>query len=284
MPPGMRSDRIATIAPDRTSVAHSAADSQFRAHMPPLVEAILDWVTASLAALGLLCMLIWPMTPDRWVFEAGYACIPDGRNLILSPRRMRFGHFVWWSFGFGMGAMGLACVIGVSAFAASMTGHASHAWYEWLGFGVTGMFVIGAGVLMIWIGRKLMRARWFAGPLRETRFCWRDDERWIDISTTRLLRKPVLNTYACRDLERLLVGGRRSLDGAVVGGSLVTTRRDLVQLVLVLRNRRPIDLMGRINDGDEARHMADMIGIWCGIDVQRVDGLPDVTPFNFDRV
>lgn len=53
---------------------------------------------------------------------------------------------------------------------------------------------------------------------------------------------------------------------------------------LLARDRRPIDLMGRINDGDDARRIAGMIGAWCGVAVQRVDGLPDVTPFNFDRV
>ncbi len=229
-------------------------------------------------------MMIWPLTPDRWVFDAGYACAPDGRDLILSPRRLRFGHFVWWSLGFGLTAFGLACMTGIPAFAGAMTGDELHTWYEWLGLGATGVLVIGAGGLLIWIGRKLMRARWFAGPLRETRFCWRDEERWIDIRTTRLLRKPMLNTCACRDLERVLVGGRRSIDGAVVGGSLVKIQSDLVQLVLVFRDRRPIDLMGRINDGDGARRMAGMIGAWCGVEVQRVDGLPDVTPFNFDRI
>ncbi|ALX15044.1 hypothetical protein P350_26485 [Burkholderia cepacia JBK9] len=252
--------------------------------MSPLVEAILGWTTLVLAALGLLCMMIWPLTPDRWVFEAGYACVPDGRNLILSPRRMRVGHFVWWSFGFGLSALGLACMTGVPLLAGSVTGDELQAWYEWLGLGVFGVFIVGVGALLIWIGRKLMRSRWFAGPLRETRFCWRDDERWIDISTTRLLRKPVLNTYACRDLAHLLVGGRRSIDGAVVGGSLVRIQNDLAQLVLVFRNHRPIDLMGRINDGEQARRTAGMIGAWCGVDIQRVDGLPDVTPFNFDRI
>lgn len=42
--------------------------------------------------------------------------------------------------------------------------------------------------------------------------------------------------------------------------------------------------MGRINDGDDARRITSMIGAWCGVAVQRVDGLPDVTPFNFDWV
>lgn len=251
--------------------------------MPPFIEAAFGWTAIVLAALGLLTMMIWPLTPDRWVFDAGYACVPDGRNLVLSPRRLRFSHFVWWSLGFGFCAMGLACVTCVPALAGPLIGSV-HVWYEWLGLGVTGVLAVAAGVLMIWIGRKLMRARPFAGPLRETRFCWRDGERWVDISTTRLLRKPVLNTYACRDLEHLLVGGRRGIDGAVVGGSLTTIQRDLAQLVLVFRDRRPIDLMGRINDGAGARHMADMIGTWCGVDVRRVEGLPDVTPFNFDRI
>lgn len=252
--------------------------------MPHLVEAILGWATVALGALGLICMMIWPLTPDRWVFEAGYACVPDGRDLILSPRRMRMGHFVWWSFGFGLSALGLACMMGVPLLAGSATRDELHAWYAWLGLGVFGVFVAGAGVLLIWIGRKLMRARWFAGPLREAHFCWRDDERWIDIRTTRLLRKPVLSSYACRDLEHLLVGGRKSIDGAVVGGSRVKIQSDLAQLVLVFRSRQPIDLMGRINDGEQARRMAGMIGAWCGVDVQRVDGLPGVTPFNFDRI
>lgn len=94
----------------------------------------------------------------------------------------------------------------------------------------------------------------------------------------------MLSSYACRDLEHLLVGGRKSIDGAVVGGSLVKIQSDLAQLVLVFRSRQPIDLMGRINDGEQARRMAGMIGAWCGVDVQRVDGLPGVTPFNFDRI
>lgn len=252
--------------------------------MPPFIEAIFGWAAIVLGALGLLCMMIWPLTPDRWVFDAGYACVPDGRNLILSPRRLRFSHFVWWSLGFGLGALGLACVICVPALAGPLTEGEPRAWYEWLGLGITGVFIVCVGVLLIWIGRKLMRARWFAGPLHETRFCWRDGERWIDISTTRLLRKPILNTYACRDLERLLVGGRRSVDGAVVGGSLTLLQSELVQLVLVFRDRKPIDLMGRVNDGAGARHMADMISTWCGVDVQWIDGLPDVTPFNFDRI
>jgi hypothetical protein len=245
---------------------------------------ILAWTAVTLAAIGLLCMMIWPMTPDRHVFEAGYACIPDGRNLILSPQRMRVGHFVWWLFGFGLCSTGLACLIGILAFCESLDGDELHRWYEWLGLVAIGVLIIGLGVLMIWAGRKLMRARWFGGPLRETHFCWRDGERWIDIKTTRLLRKPVLDTYACRDLDRLLVCGRRGLDGTVVNLSPVMIQHALVQLVLVFCNRQTIDLMGRINDGDEVLHMTNMISAWCGIGVQRIDGFPDVTPFNFDRI
>jgi len=252
--------------------------------MPPSIEAIVDWTTVSLGGLGLLAMILGVLAPDRWMFDAGYGCVPDGRDLVLSPRRVRINRFVWWLLGFGFGTLGLACLIGVPALTGLLTGDELHAWYEWLGLGMTVLLLVGVGVLMIWIGCKLMRARWFGGPLRETRFCWRDGERWIDITTTRLLRRPVRHTYACRDLERLLIGARRSLDGAVVGGSWTTLQQDLVQLVLVFRAHPPIDLMGRFNNGAGARRMIDMIGTWCGVEVQRVEGLPDVTPFNFDRI
>ncbi|WP_423382912.1 hypothetical protein [Burkholderia sp. LMG 32019] len=252
--------------------------------MPPAIEAILGWTTVVLGALGMLAMITSVLTPDRWMFDAGYACIPDGRDLILSPRRVRINRFVWWLLGFGFGTLGLACLIGAPAFVGLLTGDELHAWYEWLALAATVVLVVGLGVLMLWIGFKLMRARWFGGPLRETRFCWRDGERWIDVITTRLLRRPVRDTYACRDLERLLIGARRSLDGAVVGGSLTTLQQDLAQLILVFHAHPPVDLMGRFNDGAGARRMIDMIGTWCGVEVQRVEGLPDVTPFNFDRI
>ncbi|VWC74766.1 hypothetical protein BLA50215_00828 [Burkholderia lata] len=252
--------------------------------MPPSIEAILDWTTVVLGGLGLLAMIISVLAPDGWMFDAGYRCVPDGRDLVLSPRRVRINRFVWWLLGFGFGTLGLACLVGAPALVGPLTADEVRAWYEWLGLGVMVVLLVGVGALMIWIGCKLMRARWFGGPLRETRFCWRDGERWIDVTTMRLLRTPVRHTYACRDLERLLVGARRSLDGAVVGGSWTTLQQDLVQVVLVFRACPSIDLMGRFNDGAGARRMIDMIGTWCGVEVRRVEGLPDVTPFNFDRI
>ncbi|VWC60277.1 hypothetical protein [Burkholderia lata] len=252
--------------------------------MPPLIEAILGWATVVLGALGLLTVTISVLAPDRWMFDAGYGCVRDGQDLVLSPRRMRINRFVWWLLGFGFGTTGLACLVGAPAFVGILTGDELHRWYEWLGLVLTVALIVGLGVLMIWIGSKLMRSRWFGGPLRETRFCWRDGERWIDITTTRLLRRPVRHTYACRDLEHVLIGARRSLDGAVVAGSRVALTQGLVQLVLVFRGHPPIDMMGRIKDGTGVHRMIDMIGTWCGVEAQRVEGLPDVTPFNFDRI
>ncbi len=251
--------------------------------MPPWFETCLIWASLLLAALSLLSTSIFPLTPDRWVFEAGYACVPDGEDLRLFPQRQRFGQFVWWSLGFGLCCFGLACLTGVPALAGSLDGSELDRWYEWLGLGALGLLTLGLGVLSGWFGAKLMRARWFAGPLRETRFYWLDGERRIDVATTRLLRKPMLTTIARRELDHLMVASRQSLDAGVVGGSLLKIRYDLVQLVLVFRDRQPIDLMRRINDGPGARHTVSMIASWCNVETRELDGLPPVTPFNFDR-
>ncbi|WP_431291484.1 hypothetical protein [Burkholderia cepacia] len=34
----------------------------------------------------------------------------------------------------------------------------------------------------------------------------------------------------------------------------------------------------------DAGRTIDTLGTGCGVEVQQVEGLPDVTPFNFDRI
>ncbi|QFS41534.1 hypothetical protein [Burkholderia cepacia] len=52
----------------------------------------------------------------------------------------------------------------------------------------------------------------------------------------------------------------------------------------LLRDPLAVRPESRFKEGNEARRTIDTIGTWCGVEVQRFEGLPDVTPFNFDRI
>ncbi|KVS30407.1 hypothetical protein LGN07_13905 [Burkholderia cepacia] len=52
----------------------------------------------------------------------------------------------------------------------------------------------------------------------------------------------------------------------------------------LLRDLLAVRTESRFKEGAGARCTIDTIGTWCGVEVQQVEGLPDVTPFNFDRI
>ncbi|KVA30685.1 hypothetical protein WI44_11180 [Burkholderia cepacia] len=52
----------------------------------------------------------------------------------------------------------------------------------------------------------------------------------------------------------------------------------------LLRDPLAVRTESRFKEGAGARHAIDTIGTWCGVEVQRFEGLPDAAPFNFDRI
>ncbi|WP_042973868.1 hypothetical protein [Burkholderia sp. AU4i] len=52
----------------------------------------------------------------------------------------------------------------------------------------------------------------------------------------------------------------------------------------LLRDPPAVRTESRFKEGNDARRTIDTLRTGCGVEVQQVEGLPDVTPFNFDRI
>ena len=246
-------------------------------------EMLIPWVAAPLGALGLVAMLASVLAPDRLLFDAGYACVPHGTQLRLFPRHMRMGRFMWWLMGLGVLLFGLAMLSATPMMVAVLAEEPPEAWYHWLLFTALTVAMIGTGAFMCWLGIRLMRLRWFGGPLRETRFCVDPEsgERSIEIRTASLLRRSVTR-HPLDQLRHVVVSARDSWDVGATAGQGVLIHQQLVQLALAFGQQSPVDLMGRVNDGPGVRHMIALVHAWCGAVELRFDRLQSITPFDME--
>ncbi|MEZ2298626.1 hypothetical protein [Variovorax sp. RCC_210] len=249
-----------------------------------VAETLTVWAALPLGVLGLVAMLASVLAPDRLLFEAGYTCEPRGTELRLFPRHVRFSRFMWWLLGLGVLLMGLAMLLVMPMMVVALAHQPFDAWYHWPLFVALTLAVVATGAFMCWLGCKLMRMRWFGGRLRETRFFVdpQSGEPYIEIRTSTLLQRNVVREPLAQ-LSRIVVSARDSWDVGAVTGQASVIHQQLVQLGLAFGKQTPIDLVGRVKDGQGVRRMITLILGWCGEVELRFDRLRSITPFDMEQ-